>query len=181
LAEPWQPDSSDLRPAVDGAEGPRARKSSEAAKIGGVTLQIVRDWVLKFNARGSDGLVDRKAPGQPGRLQDEHRGPFAAILDSGPIPAVHGVVRWRVIDLCQWMWEELRVSIAKSTLSRELRAMGYRSSPPGPGTMPKLMGPLRLLKKVPRLFRQNRLREGHCARRHCRSVVNEALIHCACK
>jgi transposase len=36
---------------------------TEAAKIGGVTLQIVRDWVLKFNAHGPDGLIDRKAPG----------------------------------------------------------------------------------------------------------------------
>ena len=46
---------------------------SEAARIGGVTLQIVRDWVLKFNAHGPDGLVDRKAPGQPSRLNDTHR------------------------------------------------------------------------------------------------------------
>ncbi len=37
---------------------------TEAARIGGVTLQIVRDWVLKFNAAGPDGLIDRKAPGQ---------------------------------------------------------------------------------------------------------------------
>jgi transposase len=36
---------------------------TEAAGIGGVTLQIVRDWVVKFNARGPDGLIDRKAPG----------------------------------------------------------------------------------------------------------------------
>ena len=35
---------------------------SEAAKIDGVTLQIVRDWVVKFNARGAEGLIDRKAP-----------------------------------------------------------------------------------------------------------------------
>jgi transposase len=40
---------------------------SEAAKIGGVTLQIIRDWVLRFNAFGPDGLVDRKAPGQSRR------------------------------------------------------------------------------------------------------------------
>lgn len=46
---------------------------TEAAKIGGVTLQIVRDWVLKFNARGPDGLIDRKPPGQPPRLNDMHR------------------------------------------------------------------------------------------------------------
>jgi Winged helix-turn helix len=39
---------------------------------------------------------------------------------------VHGVVRWRVVDLCQWIWEEFRVVIARQTLSRELRALGYR-------------------------------------------------------
>ena len=33
---------------------------TEAARIGGVTLQIVRDWVVKFNAAGPDGLIDRK-------------------------------------------------------------------------------------------------------------------------
>jgi hypothetical protein len=31
---------------------------SAAARTGGVGLQIVRDWVLRFNARGSDGLLD---------------------------------------------------------------------------------------------------------------------------
>ena len=57
-------------------DGPQARRllalaaiyegatRSEAARIGGVTLQIVRDWVLKFNAHGPAGLIDRKAPGQ---------------------------------------------------------------------------------------------------------------------
>ena len=66
---------------------------TEAAKIGGVGLQVVRDWVMKFNADGPEGLIDRKAPGQPPRLNDGHRAALAAILDSGPIPAVHGVVR----------------------------------------------------------------------------------------
>ncbi len=99
---------------------------TEAARIGGVTPQIVRDWVLRFNAEGPDGLVDRKAPGQPSRLNDAHRAALAAVIESGPIPAIHGVVRWRLIDLCQWIWEEFRVSISKQTLSRELRAMGYR-------------------------------------------------------
>src|SRR6201997_4025559 len=93
---------------------------TEAAKIGGVTLQIVRDWVVKFNAHGPDGLIDRKAPGQPSRLNDRHRAALAKIIESGPIPAVHGVVRWRIVDLCQWVWEEFRVGIARQTLSREL-------------------------------------------------------------
>ena len=99
---------------------------SEGARIGGVTLQIVRDWVLKFNTHGPDGLIDRKPPGQAPRLNDAHRAALAAVIESGPIPAVHGVVRWRIVDLCQWIWEEFRVVVAKQTLSRELRAMGYR-------------------------------------------------------
>jgi hypothetical protein len=55
-----------------------------------------------------------------------HRAALAAIIESGPIPAAHGVVRWRIVDLCQWIWEEFRAVVAKQTLSRELRAMGYR-------------------------------------------------------
>jgi transposase len=47
----------------------------EAAKIGGVTLQIVRYWVLKFNAHGPHALIDRKAPGQPPRLSALPVGP----------------------------------------------------------------------------------------------------------
>ena len=46
---------------------------TEAARIGSVTLQIVRDWVLKLNEHGPDGLIDRKAPGQPALLDDAHR------------------------------------------------------------------------------------------------------------
>ena len=99
---------------------------TEAARIGGVTLQIVRDWVLRFNAEGPSGLSDRKAPGQPSRLDDAHRAALAAVVESGPTPAIHGVVRWRLVDLCQWLWEEFRVSVSKQTLSRELRAMRYR-------------------------------------------------------
>jgi len=119
-------------------DGPQARRllalaaiydgasRTEAAMIGGVTLQIVRDWVLKFNADGPEGLLDRKAPGQPSRLNDAHRAALAAVIESGPTPAVHGVVRWRLVDLCQWLWEEHHVTVAKQTLSRELRAMNYR-------------------------------------------------------
>ena len=97
-----------------------------AALIGGVTLQIVRDWVVKFNVSGPAGLIDRKPAGRPSRLDDSHRAALRMVIESGPIPAVHGVVRWRLIDVCQWLWDEFRLSVAKPTLSRELRAMGYR-------------------------------------------------------
>ena len=99
---------------------------TEAAQIGCVTLQIVRDWVLRFNARGPEGLLTGRAPGAPSRLNSQHRQALEAIVEQGPIPAIHGVVRWRLVDLIQWIWEEFRLSISKQTLSRELRAMSYR-------------------------------------------------------
>jgi len=48
------------------------------------------------------------------------------MIESGPAPAVHGVVRWRLVDLYQWLWEEHHVTVAKQTLSRELPAMNDR-------------------------------------------------------
>ena len=51
-----------------------------------VRLQIVRDWVMKFNARGPDGLVDRKALGQSFRLTNVRRNALAPIIESGPMP-----------------------------------------------------------------------------------------------
>jgi transposase len=115
-----------------------------------VTLQIVRDWVVKFNANGPDGLIDRKAPGQKPRLNAEHRAALAAIIETGPIPAVHGVVRWRVVDLCQWVWEAFRIIVAKQTLSRELRAMGYRKLSARPRHHAQAEGAIEDFKKVSR-------------------------------
>ena len=120
----------------------------EAAKIGGVTLQIVRDWVLRFNADGPNGLVDRKAPGQPSLLKDEHRAALAHMVEDGQTPAIHGVVRWRIVDLCQWIWEEFRVVVAKQTLSRELRAMGYRKLSARPRHHAQAAGAIEDFKKV---------------------------------
>ena len=97
----------------------------QAARIGDVSAQIVRDWVEKFNRDGPAGLIDRKAPGPQPKLDAEQRAKLAAVVESGPLPAIHGVVRWRLIDLVQWLWDECRVSLSEDTVSRALRAMGY--------------------------------------------------------
>ena len=99
---------------------------SAAAEVGGVGLQIVRDWVMRFNADGPAGLLDRKAPGQPALLNLAHRRALATMIETGPIPAVHGVVRWRLVDLAQWIWEEFQITLSETTVGRVLRQMGYR-------------------------------------------------------
>ena len=100
-------------------------RRTKAARTGGVTLQIVRDWVLRFNAEGPDGLINRKASGPKRKLTDEQRQALAEIVEQGPIPAIHGVVRWRRCDLAQWLWDAFNVSIEESTVGRELKALGF--------------------------------------------------------
>lgn len=150
-------------------DGPQARRllalasiydgttRTEAAKIGGVTLQIVRDWVTKFNAHGPVGLIDKKAPGQASRLNDMRRAALAKAIDEGPIPAIHGVVRWRLIDLCQWVFEEFRVTVSLQTLSREMRAMGYRRLSARPRHHAQAEGAIEDFKKAsPRAWTKSR-------------------------
>ena len=42
------------------------------------------------------------------------------------MPAIHGVVRWRLRDLAWWVFEEFRISLDETTVGRELRRLGYR-------------------------------------------------------
>ena len=137
---------------------------TEAAAIGGVTLQIVRDWVLKLNERGPDGLVGGKAPGPRSLLEDRHRAALTKAVEDGPIAAVHGVVRWRVIDLCQWLRDEFALTVSKQTLARELRALGYRKLSARPRHHAQAAGAIEAFKKVsPRAWTRSGARKVSAA------------------
>jgi transposase len=127
---------------------------AQAAKMGDVTVQIIRDWVVRFNAHGPEGLINRKAPGQPSRLTDEHRAALAQMIETGPDLALHGVVRWRLVDLCRWALAELKIVIAPQTMSRELRKMGFRKLSARPRHHEQAEGAIEDFKKVfPRSWR----------------------------
>src|SRR3954469_541535 len=137
---------------------------TKAAQVGGVGLQTIRDWVVRFNARGPEGLIDGKAPGNPCKLNDSQRQAVAEMVENGPTPAIHGVVRWRLKDLTLWIWEEFRIS--ETTLSRELRSPGYRKLSARPRHYAQNPEALELFKKVsPPPWR----RSGRASRRAPRS------------
>jgi transposase len=100
-------------------------KRLDAARIGSVGLQVIRDWVLRFNAHGPAGLIDGKATGQPPKLNDDQRQALARLVESGPTPSTHGVVRWRRKDLALWLFEEFEISVDETTVGRELKALGF--------------------------------------------------------
>ena len=66
-----------------------------AAQLGGMDRQTLRDWVIRFNQQGPEGLINKSAPGAPSKLSKKHRAFLARLVEEGPISAIHGVVRWR--------------------------------------------------------------------------------------
>jgi len=66
-----------------------------------------------------------QAPGKTPRLTDAQRAALAQAVEAGPQPYLDGFVRWRLVDLVQWLREEFGVSLSRQTVSRELRAMGF--------------------------------------------------------
>ena len=97
----------------------------EAAKIGGMDRQILRDWVLRFNDEGPVGLSDRKAPGAKRRLSDEQMKELDIIVKTGPDLAVDGMVRWRCCDLAKLIEERFGVSYKERAISNLLKDLGF--------------------------------------------------------
>jgi len=98
---------------------------TQAARIGGMDRQTLRDWVHRFNCEGPDGLKDRHGGGLPPRLSGEQRLELAAIVDAGPDPAVDGVVRWRRIDLQRVIAERFGVQFHERYVGKILKELGF--------------------------------------------------------
>ena len=97
----------------------------EAAKIGGMDRQTLRDWVIRFNEQGADGLINIPSPGMPPKLNAAHKAFLARIVEEGPIAAIHGVVRWRACDLIMRLHEEFGLSVSDDTIYRALKNLGF--------------------------------------------------------
>ena len=98
---------------------------SEAALIGAVGLQTVRDWVMAFNASDPAGLIDRKAPGNAPKLDVAQRQALARVIEVGPDPERHGVVRWRLKDRAAWVYASFGISLDERTVDRTVKALGF--------------------------------------------------------
>jgi transposase len=98
---------------------------ADAAKAGGMDRQTLRDWVIRFNEKGPDGLLNVPSPGATPKLKAEHKAFIGRMVEQGPIPAVHGVVRWRACDLIALLHEEFGLSVSDDTIYRVLKELGY--------------------------------------------------------
>jgi len=98
---------------------------ADAARVGGMDRQTLRDWVLRFNAEGPDGLTNRKGAGRPRLLSDDQMNELSKIVKTGPDPAVDGVVRWRRIDLKRVIEERFGAVYSERSISELLAVLGF--------------------------------------------------------
>jgi len=98
---------------------------SDAARIGGMDRQTLRDWVHRFNEEGPEGLINRPGAGRPRLLNETQMGELARIVEVGPDPASDGVVRWRRIDLVQVIEKRFGIVCSERVISDFLVALGF--------------------------------------------------------
>ncbi|MBU1335947.1 MAG: winged helix-turn-helix domain-containing protein [Alphaproteobacteria bacterium] len=109
---------------------------ADAARMGGMDRQTLRDWVHRFNASGPDGLFDHWSAGPPSRLSEEQKAELVEIVQAGPNLAVDGVVRWRRIDLQRVIKERFGVDYHERHVGALLKKLGFShmsSRPQHPG------------------------------------------------
>ncbi len=97
----------------------------DAAILGGMDRQTLRDWVLRFNDKGPDGLLNRKSTGRKSRLSDEQLEELDRIAEAGPDLETDGVVRWRAIDLKRVIEARFGVVYGERHVMKLLNAMGF--------------------------------------------------------
>jgi transposase len=98
---------------------------ADAARLGGMDRQTLRDWVHRFNEGGPAGLKDSWSKGNPPRLAAEQLAALAELVETGPERAAHGVVRWRRIDLQRVVAERFGVSYHERTIGKILKQLGF--------------------------------------------------------
>src|SRR5215216_1476670 len=98
---------------------------AQAARIGGMDRQTLRDWVHRFNGHGPDGLKDSWSKGNPPRLSADQQAELAHLVETGPDRVTHGVVRWRRVDLQRVIAERFGVVYHERTVGKILKQLGF--------------------------------------------------------
>jgi len=99
---------------------------ADAARLAGMSRQTLRDWVHRYNAHGVEGVRDAARSGRPPALSAEQHEAFIKRVTTGPDPSRDGVVRWRRVDLQDWLATKHAISLAETSIGRLLRKSGFR-------------------------------------------------------
>jgi transposase len=99
----------------------------DAAVACAMDRQTLRDWVIRYNEAGLEGLGNRSGRnGPPPRLSAEQQAEIAKWVERGPDFEQDGVVRWRCVDLQVRIAEKFAVKLHERTIGKLLRKLSFR-------------------------------------------------------
>jgi transposase len=125
-----------------------------AALIGGMDRQTLRDWAHRFNEQGPLGLINVKPMGRRPKLSVEQQEALRQLVEAGPDPEKHGVVRWRCVDLQRVLGAMFGVDLSTVAIGRQLKRLGFSHISARPLHPHRMRKRLQLLKKLPRSGRR---------------------------
>ena len=121
----WVKDANQARRLLALAAVYDGMSREDAARVGCMYRQTLRDWVHRFNRHGVDGLIDSKAPGRRSKLSAEQREELLQLVEAGPDLDKDGVVRWRCVDLKRVLSERFGVDLSEVSLGRILQQLKF--------------------------------------------------------
>ena len=127
--------------------------------------QTLRDWVIRYNEDGLDGLADRARDGRPPKLNAEEKAELYRIVLDGPAPEASGISAFTREGLVRICKKRFAKSLHVTSMGRILRELGLsrqkaRPSHPEkdrPHRRPLKRGPV-LLRRIAATHRNKRIR-----------------------
>jgi transposase len=95
----------------------------EAAEAAGMDRQTLRDWVIRYNAHGPEGLHDCWGDGRPPRLEPEEQAELVRLVLAGPDPksGLSAFTREDIVRICETRFGK---SFHPAALGRVLKRLG---------------------------------------------------------
>jgi len=97
---------------------------AEAARAAGIERQSLRDAVVRFNAEGLAGLVDRPHGHRPEVLNDGEQAILLNRVFRGPDAERGEPSSWTLPDLCRFIEARFGKTMGPQSMSRVVRRLG---------------------------------------------------------
>ena len=111
----------------------------DAARAAGMDRQTLRDWVLRYNAHGVDGLADRWNGGPRPTFSPQEQAAIVEIVLAGPDIEASGLSAYTLEDLAKVCEERFGKRMHPWSLGRMLKKLGLsrqKTRPLHPNTNP---------------------------------------------
>lgn len=96
-----------------------------AAEAAGMDRQSLRDWIIRYNEHGLEGLRDLWGQGRPARLTPDEQAELAAAILRGPDTEAEGISAYTLEDLVRLTHERFGKRFHPASMSRVVRRLGF--------------------------------------------------------